>query len=195
MKRHIAALEGIDQNEVVRLFVPVEIDAPVALQIAHARRVKDAEIFFRRGEHTRIDLNSVDSDFRHEAAEIGRHRAATKPEHQHALDLRRVGQCRHHHLRVLDRQVVRIGEVCDGLGVVLTFVLERKGQLVVPLADEDVVVLGFKMRDAAVLVLEHLGAGLQVDQVLGAQAGRGEREDCERKRGTLEFRRSDQQQS
>ena len=43
-----------------------------------------------------------------------------------------------------------------------------------PLGDEDVVVLGLDMRDAAVGALEHLGADRRIDQVLGARVRRGQ---------------------
>ena len=60
VERHVAAVEGVDQDQVVGLLVAVEEDAAVAFEIAHARRFLHAEILLRRRDHAGIDLDGVD---------------------------------------------------------------------------------------------------------------------------------------
>ena len=60
VKRDVAALEGIDQDQVVAVLAAVEEHAAVARMIAHARRFDHAEILLRGLDHAGIDLDGVD---------------------------------------------------------------------------------------------------------------------------------------
>src|SRR6185437_15121291 len=68
VERHVAALEGVDQDQVVGVLAAVEEHASVTVEVAHAWRLDEPEIFFRRLDYAAVDLDGIDARLRHETS-------------------------------------------------------------------------------------------------------------------------------
>ena len=91
VERHVAAVEGIDQDQVVGLLAAVEEHAAVAFEVAHARRLASCRNISSPPSITPGSISTVSIvGVGHEAAEIARDRAAAEADHQHSLRLRRI---------------------------------------------------------------------------------------------------------
>src|SRR5579862_1525448 len=82
--------EGIQHDQVIKLLVAVEINPAIAINDADPVSLMHAEIFRGSCDHSGIDLDDVDLQVRHRAAEVGRDDAGTEADHQNSLDRLRV---------------------------------------------------------------------------------------------------------
>ena len=167
MKRNVAAGVGIDHDEVIWLGVPVQEHAGVALNEMKLFRFAKPEIFLGDVDHARIELDGIDRGVREKAVQIDRDRSGAETEDEHALDVLRIDCGSAHDPGVQHRQVVGIRKIHFGFVEVPALPLEGQFENVRVLADEDVVVHGFEVRDLAVFPRKHLGAYGRIERVFG----------------------------
>ncbi|OIQ65083.1 tyrosine recombinase XerC [mine drainage metagenome] len=180
MERNAELAIRIQQDEIIGILVTVEIHAAIALDEPDLVGLAQPEIFFSRGNDVGVDFDHIDLDVRHGAPQIGRYRSGAQPDHQNALGCLRIGECHRHDPAVQLRHDVGILEIdrrLDVVGAPLVPAAQRKQRSA--LVDEENIVLGFQMRDAAIAVLEHLRAHVFVDQLTRADAIAGEHDDRE----------------
>src|SRR5262249_59413930 len=79
MERYAELAIGIEQHEVIKVLVAVEVDAAVAFDEMYLVGFEEAEIFAPGSDDSRIELDDIDLHSRHGAAEIGRDRATAEP--------------------------------------------------------------------------------------------------------------------
>src|SRR3954468_24159313 len=89
MKGNVAAGKRIDENQVVRLRMPVQEHPGVARDQMEFRGFAQPEIFFCDLDDAGIELDRIDRSIRDEPLQINRNRSGAEPEHQHALDVLR----------------------------------------------------------------------------------------------------------
>ena len=139
----------IQQDEIMGFFVTVEIHAVVALDEPDLIGLAQPEVFFSRRNDAGVEFDHIDLGARHGAPQMGRYGSGAQPDHQNALGFLRIGECHRHDPVVGNRHGVGIIEIDDRLDVI--------GAPLVPaaqpmersvLVDEEVIVLGFQMRDA-----------------------------------------------
>src|SRR6516165_2873271 len=113
MERHAELAIGVEQDEVIKILVAIEIDAAVAFDEMHLVGLEETKISVPSGDDSWIELDDIDLHLRHGAGEIGRNRAAAETDHQNAPDVLRVEQRRRHQPRIWYLQVVGVFEVDD----------------------------------------------------------------------------------
>src|SRR5262249_18275991 len=133
----VAADERIEHDDVVRLRIPVQEYAAVALDEAQPARLAQPEVFLRHADDDGIDVDGVYLRVGQKAMEIDGYGAAAETQHEHAFWLRRIDRRDAHRATVEHRQVVGIGKVGLRFAREPALHLERQSENVLVFADED----------------------------------------------------------
>src|SRR6202158_1313206 len=82
MEWHVAATEGVNQNEVIGFVGAGNKYAAVTFNHMHSWRFSDAEIILASRDDSGIQLHVIDYEVRQMPRQIGRHRTCTQSDHQ-----------------------------------------------------------------------------------------------------------------
>src|SRR5262249_13981571 len=146
MERNAKLPKRVQQDNIVEFIVTVQVDTAITLNEVHSVALLKTKIFLSRSNDTRVELHHVNLSIRHCASEISRYRPCAQPNHQNALDGRRISEGHWHHPVVPHGHVVGVFEINDRFQVVRTSPVPAAEAKKWPmLVDEEVVVLGFDM--------------------------------------------------